>query len=91
MTKKEKMEMQKLAKKVLFEKLGFAPSLENIILLESGNNGDIITYLCFRINGILSVDYQIYIDKIYMDRYDMCIVKSHDDDGTYHEDNTIWL
>ncbi len=88
MTKKEKMEMQKFAKKVLFEKLGFAPKLENIILLESGDDGLTITYLMISVLGIENVEYQIYKRN---GGYDMCIIKSHISELGYTEDDNIWL
>ena len=42
---------RKLAKEVLLNKLGYAPSLENIIPLESEHNHGICNYVLFTIRG----------------------------------------
>ena len=81
MSKKELDELKKFAQMVLNLKLGFAPSLKDIILLESGDNGDVVTYVMFRIFGNLQCEYQAYFNvKEY--QYDLCINTSS---------NLMWL
>ena len=53
---------RKLAQKVLKEELGFAPTLENIIPLESSHRNGICTYVLFEIkNSKRSIQYRATI------------------------------
>lgn len=42
---------KKIAQESLLKEYGFAPGLKNIILLESGYNGQYIDYILFEVNG----------------------------------------
>ena len=81
MKNNELNKLKKFAQKVLNLKLGFAPSMKDIVLLESGDNGDVITYVMFSIAGNHKCEYQAYFNvKEY--QYDLCINTSS---------NLMWL
>jgi hypothetical protein len=71
MTKKD---LKKVAKETLESVLGFAPSFDNIILLETGHDTIKVYYLLFMVKGIDNINYRINYN-VYDRKYNLDIIK----------------
>ena len=59
MTKAEYSKYAKVARDVVESNLGFAPSLNKIVLLETGFDGLRIDYVLFEIKGVENINYRV--------------------------------
>ena len=76
------IEFKKYAQNGLKTHLGFAPSLKDIVLYESGDNGVVVTYVLFKVIGHEHIEYQVYNSDDGLTT-DICITKD--------ESQAIWL